>query len=124
MPNHSIHLTFHGVGQPERVLEPGEELVWVSRGQFLALLDRAQHRRDVTITFDDGNASDIEVALPALRDRGIRATFFVVAGRLGTPAFLDEDGVRMLTEAGWRLAATGCTTARGEGSPTKRSTKS
>ena len=107
MPNRSINLTFHGVGRPERALEPGEELVWVSRQQFLALLDAAQHRHDVRITFDDGNASDIEMALPALRERGLSATFFVVAGRLGTPAFLDEDGVLALAEAGMRIGCHG-----------------
>ena len=49
---------------------------------------------DVAITFDDGNASDIDHALPALRERGLHGTFFVVAGRLGTPRFLDEGDVR------------------------------
>ena len=39
---------------------PGEADVWVSREQFLALLDSRHDRADVRITFDDGNASDVE----------------------------------------------------------------
>jgi peptidoglycan/xylan/chitin deacetylase (PgdA/CDA1 family) len=103
----SINLTFHGIGNPERRLDPGEQDVWVADDQFLAMLDCAAGRDDVTITFDDGNASDVEHALPALRARGLRATFFVVAGRLGTPRFLDEPGVRELAAAGMEIGCHG-----------------
>ena len=59
------------------------------------------------ITFDDGNASDVEHALPALRRRGLTGTFFVVAGRLGEPGFLDADGVRALAAAGMTVGSHG-----------------
>ena len=72
--------------------------MWVTRERFLSLLDAVTGRDDVRITFDDGNASDVEQALPALRERGLTATFFVVAGRLGTPRFLDRHGVAELVE--------------------------
>jgi peptidoglycan/xylan/chitin deacetylase (PgdA/CDA1 family) len=107
VPDRSINLTFHGIGAPERPLEPGEENVWVSHAQFLSLLDAGTDRGDVTVTFDDGNASDFEHALPALNERGLRATFFVVAGRLGTPGFLDADGTRALAEAGMEIGCHG-----------------
>jgi peptidoglycan/xylan/chitin deacetylase (PgdA/CDA1 family) len=107
VPDRSINLTFHGVGDPERRLDPGEQDVWVTREQFLWLLDCAAARDGVVITFDDGNASDLEHALPALRERGLRATFFVVAGRLATPGFLDASGVRALTAAGMEIGCHG-----------------
>jgi peptidoglycan/xylan/chitin deacetylase (PgdA/CDA1 family) len=94
-------------GTPQRGLEAGEQDVWVSRDQFVALLDRVQARRDVTITFDDGNASDVEYALPALQERGLTATFFVVAGRLGYPGFLDADDVLALADAGMEIGCHG-----------------
>jgi peptidoglycan/xylan/chitin deacetylase (PgdA/CDA1 family) len=103
----SINLTFHGIGDAGRPLEAGEGDVWVSGAQFLSLLDCAAGRDDVAITFDDGNASDVENALPALQERGLRATFFVVAGRLGSPRFLDEAGVKELAAAGMEIGCHG-----------------
>lgn len=113
MTERSINLTFHGVGEPPRPLDPGEANVWVSMKTFLAVLDRVTDRADVAvgadvaITFDDGNASDIDRALPALQERGLHGTFFVVAGRLGTPHFLDAGDVRSLIEAGMEIGCHG-----------------
>ena len=56
----AINLTFHGVGEPQRRLDPGEADVWVSRERFLSILDSVTDRADVRITFDDGNASDVD----------------------------------------------------------------
>jgi peptidoglycan/xylan/chitin deacetylase (PgdA/CDA1 family) len=103
----SINLTFHGVGEPPRPLDPGEADVWVSLEKFLAVLDRVAERTDVAISFDDGNVSDVERALPALRERGMRATFFIVAGRLGEPHFVDEGNVRSLVAAGMEIGCHG-----------------
>jgi peptidoglycan/xylan/chitin deacetylase (PgdA/CDA1 family) len=103
----SINLTFHGVGEPPRSLDPGEANVWVSMETFVAVLDRVAERTDVAITFDDGNASDIDRALPALQERGLHGTFFVVAGRLGAPHFLDEGDVRSLIAAGMEIGCHG-----------------
>jgi peptidoglycan/xylan/chitin deacetylase (PgdA/CDA1 family) len=103
----SINITFHGIGRPPRPLESGESGVWVTRAQYLSMLDSVAGRDDVRITFDDGNASDVEQALEPLRARGLTATFFVVAGRLGEPAFLDESGVRELAAAGMEIGSHG-----------------
>ncbi len=102
-----INLTFHGIGEPERHLQHGEERVWLDPGQFQSVLDSVVGRSDVRLTFDDGNASDLEYALPGLRSRGLNATFFVVAGRLGEPGFLDENGVRTLAAAGMGIGCHG-----------------
>jgi peptidoglycan/xylan/chitin deacetylase (PgdA/CDA1 family) len=103
----SINLTFHGVGEPERPLDPGEAEVWLETDRFESVLDSVSGRDDVRITFDDGNASDVVRALPALERRGLTATFFVVAGRLGAPGFLDEAGVRTLAAAGMTVGCHG-----------------
>jgi peptidoglycan/xylan/chitin deacetylase (PgdA/CDA1 family) len=102
-----MYLTFHGIGTPPRRLDDGEAGVWLSEDRFSAALDAVQDRPDVRVTFDDGNGSDLEYALPELRRRGMRAAFFVVAGRLGTPGFLDEDGVRALAAAGMEIGSHG-----------------
>ena len=107
MHNSTINLTFHGIGTPGRALDPGEADVWVRADRFGAMLDAVAWRPDVRITFDDGNLSDVEHALPALRRRGLTGTFFVVAGRLGEPGFLDADGVRALATAGMTIGCHG-----------------
>ena len=87
MSSLSVHnICFHGIGTPKRELEPGEGRYWISVDAFLAMLDVLARRPGVRISFDDGNRSDFDVALDALRARGLSATFFVVAGRLGRRA--------------------------------------
>jgi peptidoglycan/xylan/chitin deacetylase (PgdA/CDA1 family) len=108
MADEIINLSFHGVGTPAGPpREAGEHDYWVGRDAFLSLLDELQGRDDVRLSFDDGNASDVEFALPALVERGMAADFFVVAGRLGTPGNLDGDGVRALRDAGMRVGTHG-----------------
>jgi peptidoglycan/xylan/chitin deacetylase (PgdA/CDA1 family) len=107
MGQRSINLTFHGVGDPERRLDAAEAQYWLGRRQFESTLDSVAGRSDVRITFDDGNNSDLEYALPALRRRGLTATFFVVAGRLGAPGFLDQRGVQELAAEGMAIGCHG-----------------
>jgi peptidoglycan/xylan/chitin deacetylase (PgdA/CDA1 family) len=103
----ALNLTFHGIGEPTRPLEDGEAGVWVPAQDFESVLAAAADRPDVHITFDDGNASDVGIALPALVRRGLSATFFIVAGRIGTPGFLDAEGVRALRDAGMAVGSHG-----------------
>lgn len=107
MRSKAINLTFHGVGEREREAEPGEDGTWLNVDSFVSVLDSVMDRPEVQISFDDGNASDLVHGLPALLERGLRATFFVVAGRLGEPEFLDERGVRALAEAGMTIGCHG-----------------
>ena len=102
-----VNLTVHGIGPACRALEPGEDGTWVSVAQFEQVLDAATGRPDVRITFDDGNASDLEIGLPKLLERGLSAEFFVLAGLLGEPGRLDAGGVRELLRAGMRVGSHG-----------------
>ncbi|WP_327108463.1 polysaccharide deacetylase family protein [Nonomuraea glycinis] len=101
------NLTVHGIGESVRELDPGEDGTWVSVAQFERVMDAVAGRPDVRITFDDGNASDVEIALPRLVERGLRAEFFVLAGLLGEPGRLDSTGVRELLRAGMRVGSHG-----------------
>ncbi|MEV4311924.1 polysaccharide deacetylase family protein [Actinocrispum sp. NPDC049592] len=107
MPARVINLTVHGIGEPPRDLDPGEDQTWVSVEQFEQVLDAAVGRDDVRITFDDGNSSDIEIALPRLQSRGLEAEFFVLAGLLGAPGRLTGSDVRKLKDAGMRIGSHG-----------------
>ena len=101
------NLTFHGVGEPPRALAPGEATVWLSEERFRAVLDAVAGRDDVRLSFDDGFRSDVDVALPALAERGLSATFFVLAGRLGHPEHLGEQDLATLVQAGMTIGSHG-----------------
>ena len=102
-----VNLTVHGIGPTDRPLEPDEDKTWVTVEQFEQVLDTAVGRPDVRITFDDGNASDVQIALPRLVERGLKADFFVLAGLLGQPGRLDKSGLHELQEAGMRIGSHG-----------------
>jgi peptidoglycan/xylan/chitin deacetylase (PgdA/CDA1 family) len=101
------NLTVHGIGDTTRALDQGEDTTWVTVEQFEQVVDAVAGRSDVRITFDDGNASDVEIALPRLVERGLKAEFFVLAGLLGEPGRLDAAGIKELTGAGMRIGSHG-----------------
>jgi len=107
IPASVVTFTVHGIGPTARELDPDEDRTWVGVEQFDQLLDFAAGRQDIRITFDDGNASDVAIALPRLIERGLTAEFFVLAGMLGRPGRLDADGVRELARAGMSVGSHG-----------------
>ncbi|TCO65161.1 polysaccharide deacetylase family protein [Actinocrispum wychmicini] len=107
MPARVINLTVHGIGDPPRELDPGEDQTWVTTEQFTQVVDAIVGRSDVRLTFDDGNSSDVEIALPLLESRGLRAEFFVLAGLLDEPGRVSRTDVRKLLDAGMRVGSHG-----------------
>jgi peptidoglycan/xylan/chitin deacetylase (PgdA/CDA1 family) len=108
MTNDSVvNICFHGVGTPQRELEPGEDAYWVGADQFRRILDELVTWPAVRISFDDGNASDLEIGLPGLIERKLRADFFVLAGRLDSAGSLDRAGVRELHQQGMGIGSHG-----------------
>lgn len=102
-----LNLCFHGIGVPGRELEPDEDLIWVQEEQFTEFLDVIARFPAVRITFDDGNASDGAIALPALRKRNLTATFFVICQRLDQPGSLSSADVRGLVSEGMTVGSHG-----------------
>jgi peptidoglycan/xylan/chitin deacetylase (PgdA/CDA1 family) len=102
-----LNICFHGVGTPGRDLEPGEDGYWVETDRFLRILDEIGGWPSARISFDDGNASDVQAGLPALQERGLTAQFFVLAGRLGRPGSLTAGDVRELASRGMAIGTHG-----------------
>lgn len=102
-----VNFTMHGIGTPPRKLDPGEDLTWMSVERFEQTLDEVVGHPNVRVTFDDGNSSDVEIALPRLLVRGLTAQFFVLVGRLGEPGRIGTDGVRELLDAGMSIGSHG-----------------
>jgi len=103
---------FHGIGDPWPVVPEHEKPYWCPSALWPSMVDAiarlAEHTElPIEISFDDGNLSDYEQALPALLQRGLRATFFVLAGRIGQREYLSPDHILALREAGMGIGSHG-----------------
>ncbi len=105
--NQIVNVCFHGIGTPDRELEPGEDKYWISTELFHQILDEVKTWPSVRISFDDGNASDAEIGLPGLVERNLTGDFFVVAERLDQRGSLSRDQIRQLRDAGMRVGSHG-----------------
>ncbi len=99
-------ITFHGLGEPPPDAAAGERGVWVPLEWFEALLEAAP-ASGLGFSFDDGNASDLELAVPLLQRHGLTARFFILAGRIGHPGHLSADQVVELHRAGMTVGSHG-----------------
>ena len=102
-----VNLLFHGIGRPRRELEPDEEHYWVTTDFLSGVLDLEVDLMSVRLSFDDCNASDVDIALPALVSRGLTATFFPISDRIGTAGSLSAGGIAELVEAGMTIGTHG-----------------
>jgi peptidoglycan/xylan/chitin deacetylase (PgdA/CDA1 family) len=102
-----ITLSFHGIGICPLDRADAESHLWVRDFHFLRMMDEVARRRDVALTFDDGNVSDIALVLPVLQERGLRATFFPLAGRLDDPDSVNSFDLRALRAAGMSIGSHG-----------------
>jgi peptidoglycan/xylan/chitin deacetylase (PgdA/CDA1 family) len=101
-----LNVCFHGIGTPERELEKDEAQYWVDSDRFEALLETIS-RYPIRVTFDDGNASDVTHALPALLRHNLSAAFFLIAGRLDQAGSVTRVGARELARSGMLVGSHG-----------------
>lgn len=118
---HGIHAHAHDRGRFDEVysVHPqcfARQLDWLVEQGYTCVLpgetERLHGTRDerrLLITFDDGDVSNVEVALPLLQARGMRAVFFVTSGFIDQPGMLASRDVRALAEAGMRIGSHGAT---------------
>lgn len=110
MATRHIGIIIHGIGRPGRALEPGEAPFWISKDQFDALLGmiaEAAQADLIRLSFDDGNASDHEIALPRLLALGLTADFFPLSGRINEQGSLNAEQIRALETAGMGIGSHG-----------------
>jgi peptidoglycan/xylan/chitin deacetylase (PgdA/CDA1 family) len=82
-PDVIVGICCHGVGTPSPSLDREAQEYFVSEDLFHAVLDEVAQRPWVQLTFDDGYASDVDVALPALLERGLLAEAGMTVGSHG-----------------------------------------
>jgi peptidoglycan/xylan/chitin deacetylase (PgdA/CDA1 family) len=109
---HLVSLLFHGIGTPPADVPAAEVPYWCTRDAFCSLLDEVQDQEArgagrYELTFDDGNTSDADVALPELTRREMTASFFVCTGRLGKDRYVDRDQAVALAAAGMIVGSHG-----------------
>lgn len=101
-------LAYHGIEDAERF---EEHLTFFRRHMhpigLQELIDAAHRRssfplRALLLTFDDGDRSVVDVAMPMLRERAIPAIAFVIPGLLGSQNLVWWDEVEALIRAGGR----------------------
>lgn len=112
---HGLHAGDGGAGRFDPVYSVAPEdfaaqLDWLCANGYrsvrLGEVDNALAKR-VVISFDDGDASNLDVALPLLRERRMVAEFFVTSDFIGQPGMLTVQGVRALADAGMGVQSHG-----------------
>lgn len=76
-----------------------------------SLLDKEEIQRNgcVCVTFDDGAATDYEVAFPILCDNDASADFFINTSTVGSNGYLDWHQIREMQQSGMSIQSHGHT---------------
>jgi peptidoglycan/xylan/chitin deacetylase (PgdA/CDA1 family) len=88
-----------------------EHLAFLREQQFavraLSEIAAGCAERNVVLTFDDGLASHYELALPALLEQRLSATFFVTTSLIDSPGYLTWMQLREMSAAGMTIGSHG-----------------
>jgi peptidoglycan/xylan/chitin deacetylase (PgdA/CDA1 family) len=86
-----------------------EQMAWIKqsgwRGLNVSEALRFPVEPSVCITFDDGCETDLIAAAPVLLEFGFNATFYLTAGFLNTPGYLNAGQVRDLDAQGFQIGS-------------------
>jgi|GEM_PF-249773 Predicted xylanase/chitin deacetylase len=61
--------------------------------------------KPIALTFDDGYEDAFTQAFPALQQRGMVATFYIITNFVGSPMYLNWDQIRIMRAAGMEIGA-------------------
>src|SRR6185312_13659935 len=113
---HGLHAGGEDVGRfdPVYSVTPAgfaEQMDWLCANGYRSIrLDAVRngaHDRCIVISFDDGDVSNVHVALPLLRERGMVAEFFITSDFIGRPGMLTARDVNALARAGMGVQSHG-----------------
>jgi len=102
-------LMFHGIGQIPGHVVPEERRYWITWDFFDEIVEYVRKQpaeREILFTFDDGNASDLGAARK-LAEADLDGIFFILAGRIGQPDYLDEKAIAEMRSLGMRVGLHG-----------------
>ena len=109
-------LAYHSIGN-EGSGEVGSELYCVSVDNFRAQVEYISvygvrctvYGWDVKLTFDDGLLNNYTHAYPILREFGLKAYFFILAGKVGKNGYMNWQQIKELQSAGMIIGSHGIT---------------
>ena len=100
---------YHSIGQRPQD-EAGAELYSVSEERFKEQIGYLFFQKPGSvITFDDGYEDNYTVALPILQKTGIKAYFFIIPSKIGTPGYMTWAEVREMRDRGMTIGSHGMT---------------
>jgi peptidoglycan/xylan/chitin deacetylase (PgdA/CDA1 family) len=103
-----ICLMLHGLGPPPPGTSEFEARYWLPRERFAQIIDLVRHTHNQAhLTFDDGNVTDVRIALPVLREAGLTASFFITSDQIGQTGHLREADIQELHAAGMKIGSHG-----------------
>ena len=115
MEKRNIVLAYHSVGA-HPAGETGAELYAVPLDRFKEQMEHIKKvlgsRLEVVgidVTFDDGDITNYTNAYPILKEKRLKASFFIIGSRLGTPGYMGWDEIRELRDAGMVIGSHGMT---------------
>jgi peptidoglycan/xylan/chitin deacetylase (PgdA/CDA1 family) len=108
-PREQVGFIFHGIGEPPAHVPSEERPYWVSTALFrdiVRAMSAGSFEREVVVTVDDGNKSDLFAAEEFDR-AGIKALFFPLTGRMGFKDYLTAAEARQIAMAGMEIGLHG-----------------
>ena len=105
-------LNFHGIGRPHAGVTEAEHSFWLTADKFIQWIQMSgsvarEFSLTILPTFDDGNASDLQIAAPALAKYNMRGLFFPCVGRIGQRNYLDKSDLHSLAGMGHEIGSHG-----------------
>ena len=108
MEKRNIVLAYHSVGA-HPAGETGAELYAVPLERFKEQMRYVKDADGIAITFDDGDITNYANAYPILKEMRLKASFFIIGSRLGTPGYMGWNEIRELRDAGMVIGSHGMT---------------
>lgn len=99
-------LLLHGIGPLPVHAGMDETPYWISQETFTVLVEILQ-KVPARLTFDDGNKTDATIAMPALLEAGLKASFFIPSARIDSEGYVTKGDIRAMHDAGMEIGSHG-----------------
>ena len=87
-----------------------KQIKWLKKNNFKAIkaeefLKKEFEKNSIIISFDDGQVSNYTYAFPILKKYGMKAIFFVIAGKIGQFGYLSKGQIKKMLQQGMEIGS-------------------